>query len=224
MRPVPHGAGLRRPAGTAATRRTWSRVAFLAALAGLCVIPGAAAAGEDQPGPVEFRIPAPRTKEAAPAGNPLWSIPLEALSATRERPLFSPSRRPARPPEAAPAPLAPAPPPQPVPPSRPRLSLIGTVAGLDDSFALFLDPQGKAVVRLRTGEGHEGWVLRSVSARDVLLQNDGASAVLALPEAGGGAAATPVRQVADGGAPVPTQHVFVPRRPPASPLDAYPDH
>src|ERR1700736_2657436 len=29
-----------------------------------------------------------------PTGNPLWSVPLSALSATQERPIFSASRRP----------------------------------------------------------------------------------------------------------------------------------
>src|SRR4051812_40812938 len=31
-----------------------------------------------------------------PAGNPLWSVPLSALPATQERPIFSASRRPAQ--------------------------------------------------------------------------------------------------------------------------------
>src|SRR5215831_17659551 len=41
--------------------------------------------------------PGPTTR-----GNPLWAVPLADLSATRERPIFSPSRRPpARPAVAA---------------------------------------------------------------------------------------------------------------------------
>src|SRR4051794_9583272 len=32
-----------------------------------------------------------------PSGNPLWAIPLKSLSFTRERPLFTPSRRPPAP-------------------------------------------------------------------------------------------------------------------------------
>src|SRR6202021_2706944 len=37
---------------------------------------------------------APRSSAAQVAGaNPLWSVPLSALTATRERPLFSSSRR-----------------------------------------------------------------------------------------------------------------------------------
>src|SRR5258708_33146709 len=36
----------------------------------------------------------PAVTEAGSTGNPLWAVPLDALSMTRERPLFSPSRRP----------------------------------------------------------------------------------------------------------------------------------
>src|SRR3954452_822395 len=60
--------------------------------------------------------PLPRpSREAAkpvPSGNPLWSVPLSALRATQERPIFSASRRPAQPAVVAPPeerPSAPAP-------------------------------------------------------------------------------------------------------------------
>ena len=69
---------------------------------------------------------------AAPAGNPLWAIPLNALTATRDRPLFSASRRPpplavgtVAPPPSRPAPAAPA------PPERPPLTLMGTIIGAE---------------------------------------------------------------------------------------------
>src|SRR5260370_26332814 len=57
----------------------------------------------------------------APAGNPLWALPLERLSITRERPIFSPSRRPPTPAPSYVAPVAvwPAAPP-PGPPAPPR--------------------------------------------------------------------------------------------------------
>src|SRR5215212_880442 len=43
--------------------------------------------------------PAPPRAPVAnePRGNPLWGIPLKSLSLTRERPLFTPSRRPPAP-------------------------------------------------------------------------------------------------------------------------------
>src|ERR1700739_4453914 len=59
--------------------------------------------------------PAVPITQSAPTGNPLWGIPLRVLTATRERPLFSPSRRPPAPPAVA----APAPPPRPVAAAKP---------------------------------------------------------------------------------------------------------
>jgi general secretion pathway protein N len=119
----------------------------------------------------------------AHAGNPLWAVPLSALTLTRERPLFSASRRPP-PPVVAPPPVAvvrPPPPPQrPREPEKPRLSLVGTVGG-EDGIAVFVDQTNQAIVRLRTGEGHQGWILRAVGGRAVTLQNDRDTAILALP-------------------------------------------
>src|SRR5262249_27063735 len=54
-----------------------------------------------------------------PSANPLWAIPLRQLTATRERPPFSPSRRP-RAALAAKPPPAPAPPPKPAEPEKPQ--------------------------------------------------------------------------------------------------------
>jgi hypothetical protein len=116
------------------------------------------------------------------AGNPLWAVPLSSLTVTRERPLFSASRRPLAPPVAA-RPVVQArtaPPPRPREPQRPQLSLVGTVAGAE-GIAVFIDQSNQSVVRLRTGEGHDGWVLRAVGPREVTLQNDRDTAVLALP-------------------------------------------
>src|SRR5438045_3679915 len=44
---------------------------------------------------------------SAQSGNPLWTIPLASLTATRERPIFTPSRRP--PPPVQPIAVTPAP-------------------------------------------------------------------------------------------------------------------
>jgi general secretion pathway protein N len=124
--------------------------------------------------------------ERAQIGNPLWAIPLKQLSVTRERPIFSPSRRP--PPPAvvnAPyvAPVA-ARPPKPAEPERPQLSLVGTVASEREGIGVFVDHTTKNVVRLRTGEAHQGWILRSVEGREATLEKDRETAVLALPPPG----------------------------------------
>src|SRR5262249_59935905 len=54
-------------------------------------------------------VPVPR------AGNPLWAVPLSALTVTRDRPLFSASRRPPPPAGVAPPPVVRAKPPPPPP-------------------------------------------------------------------------------------------------------------
>ena len=164
---------------------------------GLRAVPRPPALGFDPPTPDPAPAPSlpapaqvsPDTATTAPvthAGNPLWAVPLSTLTVTRERPLFTSSRRPPAPPVAA-APVIqarPPPPPPPREPERPRLSLVGTVGG-DDGIAVFVDQATQAIVRLRTGEGHDGWVLRAVGGREVTLQNDSNTAILALPRPDG---------------------------------------
>ena len=117
----------------------------------------------------------------ASRGNPLWAIPLRDLSATRERPVFSPSRRPPAPAVAA-APYTPPPPPaKPAEPERPQLSLVGTIAGGREGFGIFLDRLANTVLRLKTGEGHKGWILREVRSRETVLEKGDKTATLALP-------------------------------------------
>ena len=123
-------------------------------------------------------------------GNPLWAIPLENLVATRERPIFSPSRRPPPPAVTVAPPPAPPPPPAPSAPQRPPLELVGTVLNSRDGYGIFLDQATNAIVRLRTGEIHEGWTLRSISGRDAMLQKDRNTVVLALPVPDTGQAGT----------------------------------
>ena len=122
---------------------------------------------------------APAPVDAAQSGNPLWAIPLQQLSATRERPLFSPSRRPPPPPPTYQ--VAAAPPPKPPEPERPQLSLVGTVAEDAGGIGVFLDATDKSVVRLKRGENHKGWTLRDVSRRAVVLTKGFTVVELALP-------------------------------------------
>jgi general secretion pathway protein N len=122
--------------------------------------------------------------EAVRSGNPLWAVPLSTLSVTRERPIFSPSRRPPPPVVVPPVVVAkppPPPPPKPVEPERPALVLVGTVANDGEGIGVFLDQTTKIVIRLRTGEGHAGWILLSVRGREATLQNTRNTVILALP-------------------------------------------
>jgi general secretion pathway protein N len=125
-----------------------------------------------------------------PGGNPLWALPLNQLSITRERPIFSPSRRP--PPPATPtyvAPVAVRTPQKPKEPERPSITLLGTILGTSESIGIFLNPATRDIVRLRLGEDHEGWALRSVKTREVTLVKDRERVVLELPPPGDQAAA-----------------------------------
>ncbi|HEX9535118.1 MAG TPA: hypothetical protein VF924_06570 [Stellaceae bacterium] len=119
------------------------------------------------------------------AGNPLWALPLKQLSITRERPVFSPSRR--APPPATPtyvAPVAVRTPPKPVEPERPSITLLGTILGSTESIGVFFNPTTRDIVRLRVGEDHEGWALRSVKTREATLVKDRERVVLELPPPG----------------------------------------
>ena len=117
-------------------------------------------------------------------GNPLWSVPLDVLTATRERPLFSPSRRPPSAPVIATKPVAAPPPPPPPPaPERPNLSLVGTVRAENGSIAVFVDATTQATVRLRPGQNHRGWTLQSVDRRAAELQKGDRTETVALSAA-----------------------------------------
>jgi general secretion pathway protein N len=135
-------------------------------------------------------------KQQPPAkGNPLWAIPLSKLSATRERPIFLPSRRVPAPavasaPRELPKPMA-APPEE-----RPRFALVGAVSGENEAIAVFVDQATKNVIRLRTGQNHDGWVLSSVKGRAATLQKNQKTLVFNLPAPGSSPLA-----VTDGGAP-----------------------
>jgi general secretion pathway protein N len=115
-------------------------------------------------------------------GNPLWGIPLSLLNATRDRPVFVPSRRPAAPAAAPVAAIAVAPPP-PVSaePEQIPLKLLGTIASREQRIAICLNQTNNDVVRLRIGESFNGWVLRSVERREASFEKAARKTRLALP-------------------------------------------
>lgn len=115
-------------------------------------------------------------------GNPLWAIPLRVLTETRDRPLFSASRRP--PPAAvvaAPEIASLRPTARAAVPDHPLLTLVGTVVGNREGIGIFVDQASKSVIRLRTGQDHDGWMLRAVHERDVVFESRRREAILALP-------------------------------------------
>jgi hypothetical protein len=121
--------------------------------------------------------------QQAPSPNPLWAIPIKQLSATRDRPIFSPSRRP--PPAAVvgpPAVVAVSPVQKPKEPDRPQLSLLGTIVNGDDGFGIFMDQTTKVPLRLKIGDAHQGWTLRAIKAGLGTLKKGQESVVLAFPK------------------------------------------
>ena len=186
---------------------------------------GMVAAAEPSSAPPAERPPAQRgpsaerprgnvSDDADPSsGNPLQALSVRQLAMTRERPIFSPSRRP--PPPPAPVPVAPVAirkPAKPPEPDRPMVSLVGTVIGPSERIAVLLESSTKDVFRLRVGEDHQGWVLRLVNERDATMANKSEQVVvLELPKPGEGAAgkmtALPMNM------PVISHEVFVDEQP-----------
>ncbi len=128
--------------------------------------------------------PAAQAGDPPVTGNPLWAIPMSKLSATRDRPLFSASRRPRTPTVAA------APSPQPVAvatspaPEPPHLTLVGTIIGENSRIAIFFDENAKTSSGVREGEAVAGWMLRTVDSHSAVLEASGRTATLDLPEPG----------------------------------------
>ena len=124
------------------------------------------------PAPSHVSVPtSPRT-----SNNPLATIPLQSLTATRDRPIFVPSRRP---PQrlvesfASPAAAAVA--------DRPQLVLIGAIADNGGGLAIFRDELTHQIVRVRVGEVQSGWTLQSLRPREATLSRGPQVAVLSIP-------------------------------------------
>jgi hypothetical protein len=133
------------------------------------------------------RVVAPPTvapPERALSANPLWAIPLTQLSTTRERPIFSPSRRPPPAAVAAEAAVVKAPAVRKREPEVPQLALVGTIASDAEGFGIFLDQSTKGALRLKLGEDYQGWKLRTIHGREVTMEKDQRAAVLTLPPPG----------------------------------------
>jgi hypothetical protein len=167
---------------TAATSPTITTDALDAGIAEEARLGGPVTSSSSEPVTSVRVVASPPAPEQPLSANPLWAIPLTKLSGTRDRPIFSPSRRPPPPPVVAAEP-APAPPP---PPRKkelepPPLSLVGTIASDEESFGIFLDPSTKQALRLKLGEDYQGWKLRAVQGREVTVEKDQQSTVLTLP-------------------------------------------
>lgn len=125
--------------------------------------------------PPPANLPSNGTRQGSiGSGNPLWALSLASLTATRERPIFSPTRRP-------PPVVVQSAPTQSPSAAQPLLALVGAIAGESEGIAIFLDGTTKGIIRLKTGESHAGWTLEAVKAREAILQKEHKTAILALP-------------------------------------------
>ena len=147
---------------------------------------GTSSLSPEPAGPVtSVRVAAPQpAPERIQSANPLWAIPLTQLSGTRDRPIFSPSRRPPPVVTAEPVQVRP-PPPRKKQVEPPPLSLVGTIASEDESYGIFLDSATKMAIRLKVGDDYQGWKLHAIQGREVTIEKDQQGAVLSLPEPGG---------------------------------------
>jgi hypothetical protein len=98
--------------------------------------------------------------------DPLAAVPLESLTATRERPLFSPSRRPP-PPPASPVVQIPAPPP-PLP-DAPRVVLVGIVLDSDRARAILRVGSDDKVMRVGIGDDVGGWKVSQIEGQRLVV-------------------------------------------------------
>ena len=104
---------------------------------------------------------------AAPP-SPLAAQPLDRLSATRERPLFSPTRRP----PAPPPPVVQAPEPPPPPPPPPDVALFGIVMDGDEAQAVVRAGAADKMMRVRVGDDIGGWKVAQIDGRRLILSLD----------------------------------------------------
>jgi hypothetical protein len=121
--------------------------------------------------------PAQEAASAEASANPIAGLDLESLTATRELPLFTPSRSP--PTVIAPEP----PPPEPEPvepeiveetdPEPPPLQLIGIVVSGAEQTVLLMDESSGEVQRVRPGEEYAGWTVTVLDSRSVELESEG---------------------------------------------------
>jgi hypothetical protein len=120
-------------------------------------------------------------KSTETLNNPLWAIPIEKLSITREHPLFSASRRPDPPVVAPPDPVA-----KQTAAESPQFTLVGTIVSSSEQSAVFVLDSSKSTFRVKTGDSIMGWTLRAVDTRSVVVGKGTAYVTLALPGPGAG--------------------------------------
>jgi general secretion pathway protein N len=116
----------------------------------------------------EDGAPQAHVEDSAAPASPLAGEPLDRLSTTRERPLFSPTRRPPPPPPVVRN--AEPPPPPPLPP--PNVALFGVVMDGDEVRAIVRTAAAANVMRVRVGDDIGGWRVAQIDGRRLVLVLD----------------------------------------------------
>jgi hypothetical protein len=119
------------------------------------------------------RVLSPAAVPAPPPVSPVAALSLERFSATRERPLFSPTRRP---PPAPPAPVVS----PPSPPAPPKIALLGTVMDAGEARALVKLEGTDKMLRLRIGDNIGGWKVTEIETRTLVVSREDRSASFTL--------------------------------------------
>jgi hypothetical protein len=130
-----------------------SNIAFLVLWSASIFGADANAQSEDQPGGV--------------LANPMQAQSLDRLSATRDRPLFSPSRRPVPPPPPPVERVSEAPPPLPPP----NVTLFGIVVDGEGARAIVRSGT-KKIERVQIGDDIGGWKVSQIEGRRLVLSLD----------------------------------------------------
>lgn len=107
--------------------------------------------------------------DAPSLSNPVAALPLDSLTATRERPLFSPSRRP--PPPLAPM-LASVQSIVVKPIDPPSIVLLGIVSEGGQARAVLRTQSSSKVVRARLGDEVASWTVTRIEPRRLTLSHD----------------------------------------------------
>jgi hypothetical protein len=157
---------------------------LIIAAVGVSMSAGAGIVGSGAASRAQVRLgpDAPGAVELPPlVGNPIAEVPRDRLSATRDRPLFSPSRRPTVPPQPPP-PAGPriehAPPPSPVP--SPSVALFGIVVGPLGPRAFIGTGPTDPIVGVRPGDDVNGWMVTAITQRSLVLSRADLSATFTL--------------------------------------------
>jgi general secretion pathway protein N len=143
----------------------------------------AAVALHGSPGGAQLASSAAATDFAIPAvfGNPVAQVPLGSLSDTRNRPLFSQSRRPPAPPPPARSTMARVEHTSPQPTlSPPGVALYGIVVGAQGARAFIATGAAERIIGVRPGDDVSGWTVSAITERRLVLSRADRSATFTL--------------------------------------------